>query len=241
MSLLNNYFKLAFFLILLSLCSHYEVVSNPVIIVPGSSFDVGSLERSCQNKTKKPSAIMTTEHEINSNVKNFGAKGDGVTDDTKSIISAIEGSSNGLVVFPRGSYRITRTIEIILSETGTLGLSGSGGSAKVIMDGEGPAFRFIGSHNGSSLPETVKEITWKKERMPTIANLEIVGSNPKADGLEFYHTISGNTIQAIPSPDGSNIRFTGPENNNQKIGLWSITGNHYRLSNYKSRIPGCPD
>jgi hypothetical protein len=39
-------------------------------------------------------------------------------------------------------------------------------------------------------------------------------------------TISGNTIQAIPSPEGANIRFTGPENNSEQIGLWSVTGNH---------------
>src|SRR5690606_36585865 len=39
-------------------------------------------------------------------------------------------------------------------------------------------------------------------------------------------TISGNTIQAIYSPDGANIRFIGQEGNPNKIGLWSITGNH---------------
>ena len=39
-------------------------------------------------------------------------------------------------------------------------------------------------------------------------------------------TISGNTIQAIPSPGGANIRFTGPSGNSEQIGLWSITGNH---------------
>jgi hypothetical protein len=49
------------------------------------------------------------------NVRDFGAKGDGKTDDTKAIAAAISGASDGLVEFPRGTYRITKTIEIDLS------------------------------------------------------------------------------------------------------------------------------
>jgi hypothetical protein len=278
-------------------------------------------------------------------VKDFGARGDGVTDDTKAIIAAVNRASDGVVEFPRGSYRITRTIEIVLSETGTLGLSGKGGSARIIMEGEGPAFLFKGSHNGTAGPESVKENTWNQERMPFVDGLEIVGKNPKSDGLEFRHTlmpvirgllirdvhhgihlfsrnrnviidhchvynctgvgiyfdsvnlhqtiisdshisycklggigidrseirdiqitgndieyncdpegpvsadvwfdcsvrgsvregtISGNTIQAIPSPGGANIRFKGSLKNDQQIGLISITGNH--ISNHTVNI-----
>jgi hypothetical protein len=47
-------------------------------------------------------------------------------------------------------------------------------------------------------------------------------------------TISGNTIQAIPSPDGANIRFLGLASNPDKIGLWSIVGNH--ISNQELNI-----
>src|SRR5690606_7720579 len=39
-------------------------------------------------------------------------------------------------------------------------------------------------------------------------------------------TISGNTIQAIYSSGGANIRFIGSDGNANKVGLWSITGNH---------------
>jgi hypothetical protein len=271
------------------------------------------------------------------NVKNFGAKGDGVTDDTEAIKAAIVGAVDGIVKFPRGSYRITRTIDVFLSESGSLGLSGKGVSARIIMAGKGPAFRFSGSHTGTADPASIKPITWERERMPLVDELEIVGDNPEADGLEFrltimpvlkslmirnvYHgihftsrnrnaiidgchvyncsgsgiyldsvsfhqiiisnnhisfcklggikigkseirnlqitgndieynydlnrpvsadiwidcsqqgsvregTISGNTIQAIPSPGGANIRFIGPVGNSDQIGLWSITGNH---------------
>jgi len=280
---------------------------------------------------------ITAKPDAPVNVKESGAVGDGIKDDTDAIIAAIMKNGDGVVEFPRGSYRITRTIEIALSEKGTLGLSGKGGSARIIMEGEGPAFRFTGSHNGSAAPASVSMITWDKERMPLVDALEIVGANPKADGLEFRHTlmpvlrsilirnvhngihlisrnrnviidgchiynctgigiyldsvnlhqiiisdshisycklggikaerseirdfqltgndieyncdpegpvsadihidcselgsvregtISGNTIQAIPSPGGANIRFTGPSGNSEQIGLWSITGNH---------------
>jgi hypothetical protein len=280
------------------------------------------------------------------NVKDFGAKGDGKTDDTRAITIAISGAADGIVEFPRGNYRITKTIEIDLSHQGTLGLSGRGASANIIMAGEGPAFRFIGSHDkGSALPASVKQITWDKERMPLIDALEIIGDHINADGIELRNTfmptlrallirnvrtgihltsrnrnvlidachvynnsgigifldqvnihqfiisdshisyckkggikvvnseirnfqitgndieyncdpeglpsadilvdctqggsvregtISGNTIQAIPSPGGANIRFLGLNSNPDKIGLWSITGNH--ISNQELNI-----
>lgn len=280
-------------------------------------------------------------------VRDFGARGDGKTDDTEAIIAAVKKCTDGAVEFPRGSYRITKTIEIFLSETGTIGLSGIGGSSRVIMEGEGPAFRFTGTHNGSASPESVRPVTWDKERMPQVEGLEIVGANPKANGLEFRHTlmpvitsilirdvhhgirlasrnrnvlidgchiynctgvgiyldsvnlhqiiisdshisycnlggikivkseirdiqitgndieyncdpkgpvsadiwfdcsergsiregtISGNTIQAIPSPEGSNIRFTGPAKNHEQIGLISISGNHISNQTFNIRL-----
>ena len=280
------------------------------------------------------------------NVKDFGAKGDGKTDDTGAINAAISGASDGLVEFPRGTYLIKKTIEIDLSRYGSIGLSGRGASAGIIMAGEGPAFRFIGSHDkGSALPSSVKQLTWEKERMPLIDALEIIGDHENADGIELRNTfmptlrallirnvrngihlssrnrnvlidachvynnsgigifldqvnihqfiisdshisyckkggikvigseirnfqitgndieyncdpegpvsadilvdcsqsgsvregtISGNTIQAIPSPGGANIRFLGLNGNSDKIGLWSITGNH--ISNQEVNI-----
>ena len=123
------------------------------------------------------------------NVQDYGARGDGVADDTPAIVAAVNGARDGLVEFPRGSYRITRTIEIKLSVAGTLGLAGRGGSGRIIMAGEGPAFRFIGSHTTSADPAGVKEITWERERMPMVAALEIVGENPLADGIEVKNTM----------------------------------------------------
>jgi len=273
----------------------------------------------------------------NLNVKDFGARGDGKTDDTYAIRKAVGKLSGGVLEFPGGTYRITETIDIVLSKNGTIGITGNKGNATIIMEGRGPAFRFTGTHNGTASPESVKEITWQKERMPIVEGIEITGRNPEAEGLEFRHTImpvlhsllirevhngiriasrnrnvlidachiyncsgagilldsvnlhqiiisdchisyckqagikasgseirnfqitgndieynydpanpgsadifidcsqrgsvregtiSGNTIQAMPSPGGANIRFSGTDKNDRQIGLWSITGNH---------------
>jgi len=279
-----------------------------------------------------PMATLATD------VKDFGAKGDGQTDDTDAIRKAIQHAADGLLEFPKGTYRITETLAIELADIGTLGISGKGGSARIVMEGAGPALRIVGSHDkGSALPASVKPVTWEKERMPLVTGLEIVGAHAEADGIalintfmpvlsgvlirdvrygihllsrnrnvlidacHIYHargvgiylddvnihqmivsdshisycqqggikvrggeirnfqitgndieyncdpegevsadiwvdcsqggsvregTIVGNTIQAIHSPDGANIRFTGVPGNADKIGLWSISDNH---------------
>ncbi len=43
-------------------------------------------------------------------VKNYGAKGDGVTDDTAQIQRAMQ--SNSLIFFPAGSYRVSKAIQL---------------------------------------------------------------------------------------------------------------------------------
>jgi len=54
------------------------------------------------------------------NVKGFGAKGDGVTDDTEAIqaaIDAVKAAGGGIVFFPPGVYNITATIQLRVNVT----------------------------------------------------------------------------------------------------------------------------
>ena len=44
-----------------------------------------------------------------SNVRDFGAKGDGISDDTKAIEDALA-KGDGTLQFPKGDYLITHTI-----------------------------------------------------------------------------------------------------------------------------------
>ena len=83
-------------------------------------------------------------------VKDFGAKGDGEADDTAAIEKAVKAGA-GALYFPKGRYRLTRTIRVDLNSTGLLSLVGTG-AATVIMAGPGPAFHFVGTHEGTAGP-----------------------------------------------------------------------------------------
>ena len=123
-----------------------------------------------------------------SNVKDYGAVGDGQSDDTEAIRHAIR-DGDGSLTFPRGEYRIAETIEVILDETGRIGIDGSNGTAKLIMAGEGPALRLVGTHGGTGDPSSAKPNVWMNQRMATLRNIEITGENEKADGVELIETM----------------------------------------------------
>lgn len=123
-----------------------------------------------------------------SSVKGFGAVGDGKADDTNAVLHAVE-QSDGVIRFPRGRYRLTRTIEIPLDPHGPLSVEGTSGGATVVMAGPGPAFRFVGTHGGTGDPGSVKPNVWQSQRMPSLRNLEITGAHAEADGVELIQTM----------------------------------------------------
>lgn len=126
------------------------------------------------------------------NPRDFGAIGDGVADDTTAIQRALSESHTGRVYFTKGVYRISETIAIPLKRNGQISLKGTGGGARIVMTGSGPAFMFTGNHQGTAAPDSVDEMVSVSERMPCVEALEIVGAHPEADGIAF----SG-TLQAI--------------------------------------------
>src|SRR4051794_31788808 len=79
-------------------------------------------------------------------VRDFGAVGDGQADDTAAVEKAV---ASGAVFFPKGTYRITHTITVELEKTGFASLSGDG-TGRVLMEGTGPAFHFVGTHGGTA-------------------------------------------------------------------------------------------
>lgn len=122
-----------------------------------------------------------------STVLDFGAKGDSLTNDTEAIQKAVD-SGIGQIVFPKGVYRITKTIRIELDKAGPVSLNGFG-SATIVMAGAGPAFKFVGTHEGSAGPSSFKNNVWKNQRMPFVDGLEIVGRHPAAIGIEADGTM----------------------------------------------------
>lgn len=125
-------------------------------------------------------SALTPTSQAQISVLTLGVKGDGTTDDTAAIEQAIH--DHGSVSFPRGTYRLTRTVQIPLGETGFAALSGDG-TARIVMAGSGPAFFFKGSHEGSAAPSSFKPPVWEKERSPMVSGIEIVGGHAEADGI----------------------------------------------------------
>ncbi|MEX2577796.1 MAG: right-handed parallel beta-helix repeat-containing protein [Verrucomicrobiales bacterium] len=126
----------------------------------------------------------------------FGAAGDGETDDTAAIQRAIDESADGVVRLPRGDYRLTETLEVDLAAIGRFSMDGSGGTARLLMTGPGPALRIVGTHEGTAGPTSFKPEVWERERMPQVTGLEIVGDHPEADGIELIGTMQP-TLQRL--------------------------------------------
>ena len=123
-----------------------------------------------------------------SDVRDFGAVGDGRADDTDAILHAVAETDRHLV-FSQGTYRVSRPIEIELKDRGPLAISGDGGTARIVMAGPGPAVRLVGTHGGTGDPTSHTESVWHTERFPTISNLEITGDHPQADGIALTGTV----------------------------------------------------
>jgi parallel beta helix pectate lyase-like protein len=117
----------------------------------------------------------------------FGLVGDGEADDTRAIQKMVN-SRRGDILLPRGVYRISRTIVIELDKVGPTSIIGSG-AARLVMTGPGPALKFIGTHEGTASPATVKDNVWRNQRMPTVDGIEIVGAHAEADGIEAVGTM----------------------------------------------------
>lgn len=117
----------------------------------------------------------------------FGAVGDGKTDDTAAIQKAVD-SGIGNIVFPRGTYRLTKTVAIDLDRVGFTSLVGQG-TPTIVMTGPGPAFRFVGTHGGTADPTSAKPNVWKNERMPMVEGLAITGEHEQADAIEATGTM----------------------------------------------------
>lgn len=120
-------------------------------------------------------------------VLDYGVKGDGQTDDTAALQKMVD-ASVGSLRFPRGQYRLTKPIVIDLTKVGPTSISGDG-TATILMEGAGPAFRFIGTHNGTASPKTFQPVVWDKERSPMVDGIEIVGKHPEAIGIEAIKTM----------------------------------------------------
>jgi parallel beta-helix repeat protein len=116
----------------------------------------------------------------------FGAAGNGLTDDTVALQKIVD-SGVGYIHL-KGVYRITKPIVINLDKVGYTSFLGDG-VAKIVMDGPGPALKFVGKHFKSADPDQFTENVWQRQRMPIVDCIAIEGKHPEAVGIEAVGTM----------------------------------------------------
>ncbi len=108
-------------------------------------------------------------------------------DFTAQLQQTIDQSGGNLAFVKTGIYRITKPLVFDLTKHGAAKVTSSAG-VTLIMDGPGPAIKFVGSHEGTAGPSSFKPETWN-ERMPIIRGIEILGNHPEAVGIELFQTM----------------------------------------------------
>ena len=111
------------------------------------------------------------------------------------------------------------------------------------MAGEGPAFKFVGTHTGTADPKTVKPAVWA-ERMPMVEGLEFVGDHANADAIEATGTIQLVISRVLIRKCRHGIHLTGRNRNviisnshiyeNRGIGIFLDSVNLHQIN-----VTGC--
>jgi parallel beta-helix repeat protein len=129
-------------------------------------------------------------------VFDYGAAGDGQTDDTAALQHALE-AGDGLLQLHKGTYRITRPLVLNLPQQGYGAVVGESGTSRILMAGPGPAIQVLGDHGGTADPRTVKPHTWDRERLPIVRDLEIVGAHADAVGIELRRSMQATVTRVL--------------------------------------------
>jgi len=75
---------------------------------------IGQMHCNALNKYNRLSNVVKAENNIVAlNIKTFGAKGDNKTDDANAIQAALNQGSGRAVFFPKGNYRISKTLNVL--------------------------------------------------------------------------------------------------------------------------------
>lgn len=122
-------------------------------------------------------------------VKDFGATGDGATDDTTAIQNALNhlNSAGGTLYFPAGSYRITSALSVTFTYTTVTSI------LRPSIRGDGP---------GNT------QILWDGVNDPTVFMLTIQRTeNADGQGLHAHSSIEG--IAFLPISSGKNQYVSG--------------------------------
>ncbi len=112
---------------------------------------------------------------------------DGRADATSTIQQTVA-EARGAIRLPPGKYRLTQPVEIDLTRVGVTSIAGDG-VARLIMQGAGPALKFLGTHGGTADPKSVQADVFESQRMPMVDGIEIIGEHPLAEGIYAEGTL----------------------------------------------------
>ena len=117
------------------------------------------------------------------NVKDFGAVGNGTTDDTPAVRNALNGG--GTIYFPAGTYRITST----LSHTSAFNVVGDGQQSRIMFDASS------NNQNLFNLETNVRHNNAKKWSFSSIAlSCKAVTNRVHAAGIRIAYTGAATVI-----------------------------------------------
>ena len=154
------------------------------------------------------------------NVRLFGAKGDGETDDAQAIQTAIDSipSRGGTIFFPSGTYRVTSGLVAPHPRIRLLGegaasysesLSGAGGSGSILVaDGQGITLLYIGSgtNNVEHVGPSVEHMNFADRTGNTATLLKIRLANRwNLDNCSFRDAEVGLFIDSDAASQGGSV------------------------------------
>lgn len=108
-------------------------------------------------------------------------------DSTLRLQRQIEENRGNLILQGDGVLRITKPLVFDLAKYQGVAVRSLRGTT-LVMDGPGPALRFVGTHEGTASPKSFRPATWN-ERMPIVSGIEILGNHQQADGVELVKTV----------------------------------------------------
>lgn len=128
-----------------------------------SALRLGYVDKKISPVIERVDNVESSLADMTTNVKTFGAKGDGVTDDTQSIKTAFVKAVNGTIYFPNGTYIISELIEVPPNTS----VKGQNKDKTVIMWDEKnltPSVMFRLSVNSEAQIQTVSDISFNGKR-----------------------------------------------------------------------------
>ena len=160
------------------------------------------VEYDLSNRVVKPTGASTAralkDHLSDvANVKNFGAKGDGVTDDAPAFQAAFAAAKT--VYAPKGQYLLKSTVSLGNGQT----LIGAGAETIFIV----PAAGFVGERviTNADISGGNTDITLADFALRVTSDLPVSGTNP---GLVRLQRVDGLTVRGIYSDSGSHSLLT---------------------------------